>query len=79
MRNITLIACSVPLQGAYTRSERSLPTQYAGPDADARLEVLRAVADEAAATLNQVVIAWMPQSDPPVLPINAGIEAGQVA
>jgi aryl-alcohol dehydrogenase-like predicted oxidoreductase len=75
---ITVIAYSGLLQGAYTRPDRPVPMQYAGVDADARLEALRGVASEAGATLNQVVIAWMRQSDPPVLPIIAGSQAGQV-
>jgi aryl-alcohol dehydrogenase-like predicted oxidoreductase len=78
-RNVTLIAYSALLQGAYTRPDRPVPAQYAGVDADARLEELKTVAEETGATLNQVVIAWMRQSDPPVLPIIAGSEPGQVA
>ena len=78
-RGITLIAYSALLQGGYTRQDRPLPAQYAGPDADARLEVLRDVGKESGATLNQVVIAWMRQSDPPVLPIIAGSQPGQAA
>ncbi len=70
-RGITLIAYSVLLQGAYTRPDRSVPPHYAGPDADARLEALRSVAAETGASPNQVVIAWLRQSDPPVLPIIA--------
>src|SRR5450631_671936 len=60
---ITLIAYSSLLQGAYTRQDRPVPMQYAGVDADARIEVLKGVADECGATLNQVVIAWMRQSE----------------
>ena len=78
-RTITLIAYSALLQGAYTRQDRPVPAQYAGVDADERLEALKTVAQETGATLNQVVIAWMRQSDPPVLPIIAGSEPGQVA
>jgi aryl-alcohol dehydrogenase-like predicted oxidoreductase len=77
-RGVTLIAYSALLQGAYTRQDRPVPAQYAGPDADARLQVLKVVADEAAATLNQLVIAWMLQSDPAVLPIIAGSQPDQV-
>ena len=77
-RDITLIAYSALLQGAYTRQDRPVPAQYAGPDADERFDVLRAWQGERS-TLNQVVIAWMRQSDPPVLPIIAGSEPGQVA
>ena len=57
--HLTLIAYSILAQGAYTRPDRAVPAQYAGPDADDRLEVLKAVAKEAGATLNQVIIAWM--------------------
>jgi aryl-alcohol dehydrogenase-like predicted oxidoreductase len=79
LRGMTLIAYSVLLQGAYTlRRDRPLPAQYAGPDADARLRALRDVAGEIGATVNQVVIAWMRQSDPQILPIIAASEPGQM-
>jgi aryl-alcohol dehydrogenase-like predicted oxidoreductase len=55
-----------------------VPMQYAGPDADARLQALKEVADEVGATVNQIVVAWMLQSDPRVLPIIAGSQPGQV-
>jgi aryl-alcohol dehydrogenase-like predicted oxidoreductase len=66
---LALIGYSPLLQGAYTRSDRSVPAQFAGPDADDRLAALRAVAGEVGCTLNQVVLAWMSQGDPPVIPI----------
>ena len=75
---ITLIGYSVLLQGAYSRNDRPIPPQYAGPDADQRLAALRAVAQETGATLNQVVVAWMLQSDPLVLPIIAGSRPDQL-
>ena len=78
-RYITLIAYSALLQGAYTRDDRPVPAQYAGSDAHARLQTLREVANESGATLNQVILAWMMQSDPPVLPIVAGSQPGQLA
>ncbi len=78
LRGMTLVAYSVLLQGAYTRQDRRVPAQYAGPDADARLRALKAVASEVDATLNQVIIAWMLQSDPPVLPIIAGSKPEQL-
>lgn len=77
-RNLTLIAYSILMQGAYTREDRPIPAQYAGPDSDARLEVLKTVAGEAGATLGQTVIAWMLHSNPPVLPIIAGSKPEQV-
>lgn len=76
---LTLVGYSVLLQGAYTRKDRRIPAQYAGPDADARLAALKVVAKETGATLNQVIIAWMRQSDPPVLPIIAGSRPEQLA
>ncbi len=75
---VALIGYSVLLQGAYTRAEREVPAQYAGPEADDRIAALKAVAGETGATMNQVVIAWMRQSDPPVLPIIAGSRPEQI-
>ncbi len=77
-RGLSLIGYSVLLQGAYTRSDRPVPTQYAGPDADARLDALQAVAQETGATPNQVIIAWMLQGEPMVLPIIGGSRPEQV-
>ncbi len=75
---MTLIAYSVLLQGAYTRDDRPVPAQFAGPDADQRLAALKAVADEVGVTVNQLIIAWMLHSDPPVLPIIAGSRLEQL-
>jgi aryl-alcohol dehydrogenase-like predicted oxidoreductase len=77
-RGIALVGYSILLQGAYTRSDRPVPAQYAGPEADERLAALKGVADEVGATMSQIVIAWMRQSDPPVLPIIAGSQPEQL-
>jgi aryl-alcohol dehydrogenase-like predicted oxidoreductase len=77
-RGVTLIGYSILLQGAYTRADRALPAQYGGPEADERLSALQNVSEESGATLNQVIIAWMRQSDPPVLPIIAGSRPEQI-
>lgn len=76
---MTLIGYSVLLQGAYTRDDRPIPAQFGGPEADERLEALQSVARDTGASIHQVIIAWMRQSDPPVLPIIAGSTAEQVA
>ncbi len=76
---ITLIGYSVLLRGAYTRPDRDLPPQFASPEADARLEVLNTVAREAGCDPNQVVIAWMRQSRPSILPIIAASRTEQLA
>jgi aryl-alcohol dehydrogenase-like predicted oxidoreductase len=77
-RGIALVAYSILLQGAYTRDDRSIPAQYAGPDAEERMLALRHVAKEVGATLNQVIIAWMRQSEPTILPIIAGSKPEQL-
>lgn len=77
-RGLTLIAYSVLMQGAYTRGDKPVPAQYAGPDSDERFAALKEVAAETGATLSQTVIAWMLHSDPPVLPIIAGSNPDQV-
>jgi aryl-alcohol dehydrogenase-like predicted oxidoreductase len=76
---ITLIGYSVLLSGAYLRDASKLPPQFAGPDADARLAALNTVAKELGAGVNQIILAWMRQSDPPVLPIIAGSRTEQLA
>ncbi len=76
---ITLLAYSVLLGGAYTRTDRDVPEQYRGPDTEARLAALREVADETGCTPNQVVLAWLRQSDPPVLPLIAASSSEQLA
>ena len=71
VRGMTLLAYSPLLRGAYSRADREFPDQYLGTDSDARLATLRSVATELEATPNQVVYAWMMQSDPPVIPLVA--------
>jgi aryl-alcohol dehydrogenase-like predicted oxidoreductase len=75
-RQLTLVAYSVLLQGAYTRNERPIPAQYAGPDADQRLSVLKTVSQEIGATVSQVVIAWLLANE--VVPIIAGSQVEQI-
>ena len=77
-KDITLVAYSILLQGAYTRDDRQIPAQYAGPDAEQRMVALQHIAKEIGATLNQVIIAWMRQSEPSVLPIIAGSRSEQL-
>ena len=78
-RAITLLAYSPLLSGQYTNPNKPLQSEYASPDADARLAVLRAVAAEAGATPNQVILAWMMQSDPVVIPVFGASSEAQMA
>ena len=75
---VSLLAYSPLLNGAYTREDRAFQAQYLGPDSEARLAVLRAVAEEVGATANQVIYAWMMQSAPPVIPLMAASNDAQM-
>lgn len=77
--NTTLLAYSVLLGGAYTRADRPLPQAYCSPDNEARLAQLRAVAEEIGATPNQVILCWMRQSSPSVIPLIAASTTAQLA
>jgi aryl-alcohol dehydrogenase-like predicted oxidoreductase len=77
--NLTILAYSILLNGAYTRSDRSIPAQYIGPDSAARISTLMTISQELGVTPNQVVIAWMRQSDPPILPIIGGSTPEQIS
>ena len=72
----TLLAYSALLSGAYTRPDRPIDQQYLGADADARLAALRQVAADHNVTPNQVILAWLLQGDPAIIPVMAaGSEA----
>ncbi|MCL4247958.1 MAG: aldo/keto reductase [Anaerolineae bacterium] len=75
----TLLAYSALLSGAYTREDRPLPDEYRSPDNETRLAALRAVAKEIGATPNQVILCWMMQSSPSVLPLIAASTEAQLA
>ena len=73
-RGTTLLAYSVLLSGASTRPERAVAEQAT----EIRLGTLRAVAQEQHASPNQMILAWMLQSDPPVLPLVAASTSAQL-
>jgi len=78
-RGLTLLPYSPLLGGSYGRDDKPLPDQYAGPDGDARLGALRAVAAEVGATVHQVILAWMMQHAQPVLPVFSASNPQQMA
>ena len=67
----TLLAYTPLLRGSYGRADRPPASQYAGPDTEARLSALKAVAAEKGATPNQVVLAWMLAGNPVTIPVFA--------
>ena len=65
----TMLPYTPLLRGAYIRGDRPIPSPYLHPDTDVRLAVLREVAGELGATVNQVILAWMMHRQPPLLPV----------
>ncbi len=70
-RNLTLLAYSPLLSGAYTRTDRHFPKQYIGHDTNDRIEVLKKVANKINVTVNQLIYAWMIQNTTPIIPLMA--------
>lgn len=68
-RGKTMLPYTPLLRGVYVRRDRPLAKSYQGPDADARLTALQEVTQELGATPNQVVLAWMMQRQPPLIPV----------
>ncbi|OPH59008.1 hypothetical protein BC351_22000 [Paenibacillus ferrarius] len=77
-QDVSLLAYSPLLNGAYTRSEALLPAQYQGPQAISKLQVLKEVASETEGTVNQIVLAWMLQKSPMVIPLIAASNPEQL-
>jgi aryl-alcohol dehydrogenase-like predicted oxidoreductase len=72
--DLTLVAYSPILKGVYDdaakRDGHWAMAPYAGPDSQARLAVLAAVAGEVGATPNQVVLGWLlRQTSPTMVPL----------
>lgn len=70
-QGVRLLAYSPLLGGAYVRADRPLHVSYAGAANEARLQTLREVASQMGTTANQVVLAWLMQSRPAVIPLVA--------
>lgn len=69
--DVSLIAYSPLLGGAYTREDRPITEEYQTSDTELRMAALKQVAEEVGATLNQVVLAWMMQGTPTIIPLIA--------
>ncbi len=75
---LTLVAYSPLLTGAYTRPDKPLPPDYDHPGTPARLAVLREVARETGASVNQVVLAWQLAGEQPVIPLVGASSVAQL-
>jgi aryl-alcohol dehydrogenase-like predicted oxidoreductase len=72
-----IIAYGPLLQGAYARPD-TLGDDYRSDDNQKRLKLLASVAAETGATTGQVVLAWMLQSEPSVLPLMSASSLAQL-
>jgi len=77
-KNLTIIAYSPLLGGAYSRSEIPVPDEYQNWTTEHRLTRLKIIADEQLVSPNAVVLAWMMQSSPSVIPLVSGSSTFQL-
>ncbi|MFJ8791305.1 aldo/keto reductase [Streptomyces sp. NPDC102462] len=75
---LTLVAYSPLLTGAYTRADKPLRPDYDHPGTPARLAALRDVARQTGATPNQVVLAWQLGGPLPVVPLAGASSVAQL-
>jgi hypothetical protein len=66
---LALLAYSPLLAGGYVRPDKPLGVGFDHPGTATRLAALRAVAEEAGATVNQVVLAWVIGGEVPAIPL----------
>lgn len=67
--DLTLLAYTPLLSGAYSNPAKPVPAAFDHPGADAQLAALREVARETGATGGQVVLAWLLGGDLPIIPV----------
>ncbi len=66
------------LGGAYVNSEKPIPVQYQSAANDFRIKNLNQLAVDLKVSPNAVVLRWMIQSTPAVIPIVAGSSVVQL-
>ncbi len=68
---VTPVAYSPLVRGSYTRDDRDFGgrIKFDTSENSVRLEALKTMADAKGCTANQLVLAWMIHSDPPVIPL----------
>jgi len=75
---LTLVAYSPLLSGSYGRADKPLEADFDHAGTPVRLAALRDVANEAGATLNQVVLAWLIGGEIPVIPLVGASSTAQL-
>jgi aryl-alcohol dehydrogenase-like predicted oxidoreductase len=67
--HVTLTAYTPLLKGAYTRSDKAVPSSYVWADSTVRLAALRELAKERGVTANQLVLAWIRRAPAVTVPV----------
>jgi aryl-alcohol dehydrogenase-like predicted oxidoreductase len=75
---LALVAYSPLLSGGYVRQDKPLGVEFDHAGTPARLAVLREVANDAEATVNQVVLAWLIGGEIPVIPLVGASSTAQL-
>lgn len=78
LKNISLMAYSPLLGGAYVNPAREIPIQYQSAVNDFKMKNLKQLSEEMGVSANAVVLRWMMQSHPPVIPLVAGSSLNQL-
>lgn len=77
-KNITMMAYSPLLGGVYMKSGFDLPVQYQAASTNFKLANINTVASDLQVSANAVVLAWMIQSHPFVIPMVTGSSVAQI-
>ncbi|MCM2424107.1 aldo/keto reductase [Streptomyces sp. RKAG293] len=75
---LTLVAYSPLLGGAYVRADKPLGPVFEHAGTPVQQAVLREVAEEAGATVNQVVLAWLIGAEIPAIPLVGASSVAQL-
>ena len=71
LRNFQLLAYTPLLGGIYSRDDKEIPREYDTESNTRRLKILQKISADTGYTANQIVLAWMRNSKPSILPITA--------
>jgi aryl-alcohol dehydrogenase-like predicted oxidoreductase len=77
-QNLTIMAYSPLLGGAYVNSNRPIPVQYQSAANNFRMKNLNQLAKELQVSPNAVVLRWMMQSSPAIIPMVTGSSVSQL-
>jgi aryl-alcohol dehydrogenase-like predicted oxidoreductase len=75
---LSMVVYSPLLKGGYVNPDRLDAFEYGHPGTPARLAALREVAQDADATVNQVVLAWLIGGEVPMIPLVGASSAAQL-